>query len=87
MITYKKDKFFMIDEKELDYKESIEFVKCLKIELKRHEDAIEYCKEQIFICKTMLEMTFWFSSHKRHQDDIENINTSIEYLKQKWDMD
>ena len=87
MIIYKKDKFFMIDEKELDYKESIKFVKCLEIELQRHKDAIEYCIQQMPIVKTMLEMTFWFSSHKRHQDDIENINKSIEYLKQKWELE
>jgi len=87
MIAFKKDKYFMIDEKLLDKKESIEFIYCLEIEKIRHEVSLTDCLIQIDLSASFLLLTFWFSSYKRHIQDIELIDKSIRYLKLKWDID
>ena len=87
MIAMKKDKYFMIDEKLLDKDESIEFIHCLEVELFRHIISQNNCLSNIQSLKcSFLFLTFWFSSYKRHIQDIEMIEKSINYLKQKWNL-
>jgi len=84
MIMMKKDKYFMIDEKLLDKKESVEFIHCLEIEKIRHVVSKINCLTKIKLSSSILLLTFWFSSYKRHIQDIEMIEKSIKYLKSKW---
>lgn len=86
MIRYKKDKYFMIDEKSLDKNESREFIFCLEIERFRHIISMNDCLTKIQSSFSLLILTFWFSSYKRHIQDIEMIDKSIKYLKLKWDL-
>lgn len=86
MILFKKDKYFMIDEKLLDKDESREFISCLEIELDRHEVSKIDCLTKIELSSSLLLLTFWFSSYKRHIQDIKMIEKSIEYLKEKWQL-
>lgn len=84
MILFKKNKYFMIDEKLLDEDESKEFISCLNIELDRHNISKLECLKKIELSPSVLLLTFWFSSYKRHLQDIEMIKKSIKYLKIKW---
>jgi hypothetical protein len=87
MITFKKDHYFMIDEKLLDKNESLDFIICLEIEMERHETSKYECIDKMRDTSLSdLEHTFWFSSYKRHVQDIEMIGKSIEYLKKKWEL-
>lgn len=74
----------MIDEKLLDKKESIDFIYCLDKEKIRHIVSKINCLTEIDISTSFLFLTFWFSSYKRHIQDIEMIDKSIQYLKAKW---
>lgn len=76
----------MIDEKSLDKNESIEFIFCLEIEKYRHTISIDDCLIKMQSSFSFLLMTFWFSSYKRHIQDIEMIDKSIKYLKLKWNL-
>jgi len=76
----------MIDEKLLDKKESIDFIYCLEVEKLRHEVSKIDCLTKIEISTSLLLLTFWFSSYKRHIQDIEMIEKSIDYLKKKWSL-
>ena len=76
----------MIDEKFLDKKQSKQFIFCLEIERCRHVISINDCIIKIQSSSSFLLLTFWFSSYRRHIQDIEMIDKSIEYLKSKWDI-
>lgn len=84
MIVFKRNKYFMIDEKLLDKDESKEFISCLELEKLRHEVSKLECLRKIELSSSLLFLTFWFSSFKRHIQDIEMIDKSINYLKSKW---
>jgi hypothetical protein len=88
MITFKKDHYFMIDEKQLDKQESIEFILFLMQEKNRHKVASAEClmKIKTSVNKSFIYLTFWFSSYKRHLQDIEMIDKSIDYLSDKFEL-
>ena len=84
MITLKKNKYFMIDETGLSRLESKEFISCLEVEKFRHVNAKNNCLIKFQQSYSFLNLMFWFSSYKRHLQDIEMIDKSIKYLKLKW---
>lgn len=88
MISMKKNQFMMIDETQLDKDESIEFILFLMQERNRHKVASAEClmKIKTSINKSLIYLTFWFSSYKRHLQDIEMIDKSIEYLSDKFEL-
>ena len=87
LMKFKENHYFMLDEKELDRKESITFIECLEDEKKRHENARSLCLALLSKSdKPEIFMLFMFSSYKRHQQDIDMIQASIDYLVEKWNL-
>lgn len=87
MLKFKENQYFMLDEKELDREESIIFIECLEDEKKRHENARSLCLALLSRTdKPILFILFMFSSYKRHQQDLDMIQESIDYLRKKWNL-
>jgi len=85
MIKFKENHYFMIDEKELNRDEAIQFIECLEDEKKRHENARNLSLALLSRTdKHVLFIVFMFSSYKRHQQDIEMIQASLDYLRDRW---
>lgn len=78
----------MIDEKQLNIDESKEFIGFLLKERNRHHIASAECLMKIKNSKdkSLLFLTFWFSSYKRHLQDIDKIDESVKYLSDKFNL-
>lgn len=89
MLRLKKNEYFMIDEKKLNKDEAKTFIQLLILERERHfkamREALNNLKESFEIHK-QVKALFWYSSYKRHCQDIKMINKSINYLKRKFNL-
>lgn len=75
----------MLDEKELDREEAAIFLEFLEDEKKRHEKERTICMALLSRSdKPAISALLMFSSYKRHQQDIDMIQASIDYLRVKW---
>lgn len=87
-----KDKgHYMIDETKLDKEQAKEFLIFMEQEKLRHEWAMDVSVLKVRDCvwegnKNTLKFMFNYFCAKRHQQDIEMIQQTIFYLRNKFDL-
>lgn len=86
MIAFKKDQYFIIDETQLDKNETKLFIQLLEKEKLRHIMEKDKAVTMYATCKTNLETQFHFSAFKRHIQDIDAIDKTLDYLRKKWNL-